>query len=253
MSLVKSEKEIKLISESCRIVADVLKYIKDYVKAGSTTKELDAIVEDLILSRGGTPAFKGYRVKNRTFPSSICSSVNEVVVHGIPNNEKLISGDILSIDVGVKKGGYYGDSAYTFEVGEVSPQKKKLLTVTEESLYKGISQARDGNTVNDIGLAIQEFVEGSGFSVVRELVGHGIGKNLHEDPAIPNYYSPSGKQKLRKGMTIAIEPMVNYGGSAVYEMEDGWTVVTKDHKPSAHFEHTVLITDGEPVILTSRN
>ncbi|MCB0725646.1 MAG: type I methionyl aminopeptidase [Ignavibacteriae bacterium] len=253
MSLVKSEKEIQLISESCRIVADVLKYIKDYVKVGATTRELDKIVEEFILSRGGQPAFKGYRVKNRTFPASICSSLNEVVVHGIPNDEKLISGDILSVDVGVRKNGYYGDSAYTFEVGEVSAQKKRLLSVTEESLYKGIQQAREGNTVNDIGLAIQEFVEGSGFSVVRELVGHGIGKNLHEEPAIPNYYSPSGKQKLKKGMTIAIEPMVNYGTSAVYEKEDGWTVVTRDHKPSAHFEHTVLITDGEPEILTNRN
>jgi methionyl aminopeptidase len=253
MSLVKSEKEIILISESCRIVADVLKYIEDFIKVGVTTLDLDKIVEEFILSRGGEPAFKGYRVRNRKFPASICSSVNEVVVHGIPNEIKLESGDILSVDVGVRKGGYYGDSAYTFEVGDVSPQKKKLLTVTNESLYKGIKQARDGNTVNDIGLAIQEFVEGSGFSVVRELVGHGIGKNLHEEPAIPNYYSSSGTQKLKKGMTIAIEPMVNYGTSAVYELEDGWTVVTKDHKPSAHFEHTVLVTDGEPEILTLRN
>jgi methionyl aminopeptidase len=253
MPLVKSEKEIQLISESCKIVADVLKYIGDFVKPGATTKELDKIVEDYILSKGGEPAFKGYRVRNRKFPASICSSVNEVVVHGIPNDIKLETGDILSIDVGVKKNGYYGDSAFTFEVGEVSPEVKKLLKVTEEALYRGISQARDGNTVNDIGSAIQEFVEGSGFTIVRELVGHGIGKNLHEEPAVPNYYSPSGKTKLKKGMTIAIEPMVNYGRAGVYEMEDGWTVVTKDHKPSAHFEHTILITDGEPEILTKRN
>ncbi len=253
MSLVKSEKEIMLISESCKIVADVHKHIGAFVKPGVTTKELDSIVEEFILSRGGEPAFKGYRVKNRKFPASICSSVNEVVVHGIPNDIKLETGDILSIDVGVKKNGYFGDSAYTYEVGEVSQEVKKLLRVTEEALYRGIKQARDGNTINDIGLAIQEYVEGSGFTIVRELVGHGIGKSLHEEPAVPNYYSPSGKMKLKKGMTLAIEPMVNYGRAGVYEMEDGWTVVTKDHKPSAHFEHTILITEGEPRILTNRN
>lgn len=253
MSLVKSEKEIELISESCKIVADVLKYIGDFVKPGTTTSELDKIVEEFILSRGGEPAFKGYGTKKKKFPASICASVNEVVVHGIPNGVVLNEGDILSVDVGVRKNGYYGDSAYTFEVGEVSPQKKKLLKVTEESLYKGIKQARSGNTVNDISLAIQEFVEGSGFSVVRELVGHGIGKNLHEEPAVPNYYSPSGRQKLKSGMTLAIEPMVNYGTADVYEDNDGWTVITRDHKPSAHFEHTVLITDGDPEILTKRD
>ncbi len=251
--MVKSEKEIQLISESCKIVADVLKHIGTFVKPGVTTSELDKIVEEFILSRGGEPAFKGYGTKKKKFPASICASVNEVVVHGIPNGIVLKEGDILSVDVGVRKNGYYGDSAYTFKVGEISPQKEKLLKVTEESLFKGISQARDGNTVNDISLAIQEFVEGSGFSVVRELVGHGIGKNLHEEPAVPNYYSPSGRQKLKSGMTLAIEPMVNYGTADVYEDSDGWTIVTRDHKPSAHFEHTVLITDGEPEILTRQN
>lgn len=250
MSLVKTDKEVQLIEESCKIVSGVLKYIKQFVKEGVSTGELDKLVEEFILAKDAYPAFKGYKVRNKKFPSSACISVNEEVVHGIPGNRILKQGDIVSIDVGVKKNGYYGDSAYTFAVGEISPKKQKLLKVTEEALYKGIENALEGNEVNDISCAVQNYVEGSGFTVVRELVGHGIGKNLHEEPAIPNYYSPASRQRLKKGMVIAIEPMVNYGTAKIYERNDGWTVVTYDNEPSAHFEHTVLITGGKPKILT---
>ncbi|MFC2092951.1 type I methionyl aminopeptidase [Bacteroidota bacterium] len=251
MSLVKSEKEIELIRKSCRIVADVLKYIKPSIKEGVKTKDLDKLVEDFIVSQNAYPAFKGYKVKNKRFPGSICISINEEVVHGLPSDRILQIGDIVSLDVGVKKDGYYGDSAYTFQVGEVSEKKKKLMQVTNDSLYKGIEQAVAGNEINDISCAIQNYVEGSGFGVVRELIGHGIGKNLHEEPAIPNYYNPDNKQKLFKGMVLAIEPMVNYGSYEVTVKNDGWTIITKDNEPSAHYEHSVLITDGEPDILTN--
>ena len=251
MSLVKSENEIELIRKSCRIVADVLKYIKPFIKEGIKTKDLDKLVEDFIVSQNAYPAFKGYKVKNRRFPGSICISINEEVVHGLPGDRILQIGDIVSLDVGVKKDGYFGDSAFTFKVGEVSEKKKKLMQVTHDSLYKGIEQAVAGNEINDISCAIQNYVEGSGFGVVRELIGHGIGKNLHEEPAIPNYYNPDNKQKLYKGMVLAIEPMVNYGTYEVTVKNDEWTIITKDNEPSAHFEHSVLITDGEPEILTN--
>ena len=250
MSLVKTKKEIDCVRESCRIVSDVLKHIGKFVSAGVTTGELDKIVEDFIRSRGGRPAFKGYRVKNREFPASACISVNSEVVHGIPGERKLTEGDIVSIDVGVEKNGYYGDSAYTFAVGEVSQKKKRLLKVTEESLFKAIEKAVEGNEVNDIGSAVQSYVEGSGFSVVKALVGHGIGKNLHEEPAIPNYFIPGRSMKLKEGMLLAIEPMVNYGTGEVYEESDGWTIVTADNEDSAHFEHTVLVKKGKAEILT---
>ena len=251
MSLVKSENEIELIRKSCRIVADVLKYIKPFIKEGVKTKDLDKLVEDFIVSQNAYPAFKGYKVKNKRFPGSICISINEEDVHGLPSDRILQIGDIVSLDVGVKKDGYYGDSAYTFQVGEVSEKKKKLMQVTNDSLYKGIEQAIAGNEINDISCAIQNYVEGSGFGVVRELIGHGIGKNLHEEPAIPNYYNPDNKQKLFKGMVLAIEPMVNYGTYEVTVKNDGWTIITKDNEPSAHYEHSVLITDSEPDILTN--
>jgi len=250
MSLIKNEKEIGLIRESCRIVAYVLKYIKPFIKEGVKTKELDRLVEDYIVSKEGYPAFKGYKVRNKKFPGSICVSIDEEVVHGIPGDRTLENGDIVSIDVGVQKNGYFGDSAYTFEVGEVSAKKKKLMQVTNESLYKGIEQAVKGNEINDIACAVQNYVEGSGFGVVRELVGHGIGKKLHEDPPVPNFYNPNNKQKLYEGMVLAIEPMVNYGTYEVLMKKDGWTIVTKDSEPSAHFEHSILITDSKPEILT---
>ncbi|MEO8209308.1 MAG: type I methionyl aminopeptidase [bacterium] len=250
MSLIKSTNEIKLIKESCRIVSEVFVYIKDFIKEGITTGDIDKLIEEYILSKDAYPAFKGYKVKKKAFPSSSCISVNDEVVHGIPGNKVLKNGDIVSIDVGVKKNGYYGDGAYTFAVGEISSKKAKLLRITEESLYKGIAMAVEGNEVNDISSAIQNYVEGSGYGVVRELVGHGIGKNLHEDPAIPNFYSSASNQKLYEGMVLAIEPMVNYGTYKVYQKKDGWTIATKDEEPSAHFEHTVLVQKDKPQILT---
>ncbi|MCY7360910.1 MAG: type I methionyl aminopeptidase [Ignavibacteria bacterium] len=251
--MIKTEKEIDLIRESCKIVSGVFEYIREYIKEGITTGEIDLLIEEFILSKDAYPAFKGYKVKKKAFPSSSCISINEEVVHGLPGKRKLKNGDVISIDVGVKKNGYYGDGANTFAVGEISEKKAKLLKITEESLYKGIEMAVEGNEVNDISCAIQNYVEGSGYGIVRELVGHGIGKNLHEDPAIPNFYSPGSNQKLFAGMVIAIEPMVNYGTFKVYQNKDGWTIVTKDHEPSAHFEHTVLIKKGKPEILTMEN
>jgi len=189
-------------------------------------------------------------VKGKRFSGSACISVNDEVVHGIPGDRVLKNGDIISIDVGVKKNGYYGDSAFTFPVGEISAKYKKLLNVTQESLFKGIEQAVEGNFVNDISVAIQNYVEGNGYGIVRELVGHGIGRNLHEDPAVPNYYNPDNKVRLVEGMVIAIEPMVNYGTHEVYTKKDGWTIVARDNQPSAHFEHTVVIRKGKAEILT---
>ncbi len=252
MSLIKSANEIELMRVSNRIVADTLRYIKSFIEVGITTKELDDEIEKFILSNDGKPAFKGYggTRKRNGFPASACISINEEVVHGIPSGRKLESGDIVSIDVGVLKDGYYGDSAYTFSVGEIISKKKKLLKITEESLYKGIAKASAGNSINDIAVAIQTYVEGSGYGIVRDLVGHGIGKDLHEEPAVPNFYSTASNFKLRAGMTIAIEPMVNYGTYGVKTLKDGWTIVTRDGEPSAHFEHTILITEREAEILT---
>lgn len=252
MSLIKNEKEIELMKISNSIVAGTLRYIKSFVQVGVSTLELNNEIESYIISKDAIPAFKGYggTRKRNGFPASACISVNEEVVHGIPSSRKLVSGDIVSIDVGVLKNGYYGDSAYTFGVGEVSEKKRRLLKVTEESLYKGIAKAISGNKINDISVAIQSYAEGSGYGVVRDLVGHGIGKNLHEEPAVPNFYSSASNSKLRAGMTIAIEPMINYGHFGVKTLSDGWTIVTQDGEPSAHFEHTILITEGEPEILT---
>ena len=250
MSLIKSDKEIDLIRESSKIVAGVFDHLKEHIKEGITTSEIDKMVEEFILSKDGIPAFKGYKVGKRVFPASSCISVNDEVVHGIPGDRKLVNGDIVSVDVGVKKNGYFGDSAYTFKVGETTSRVNKLLKITEESLYKGIEKAIDGNEVNDISVAIQNYVEGSGYGVVRALVGHGIGKNLHEEPSVPNFYTPNSRQKLFEGMVIAIEPMVNYGTYDVVQDRDGWTIRTKDGEPSAHFEHTVLVSKGKAEILT---
>jgi methionyl aminopeptidase len=248
--LVKTLTEISSIKESCKIVAGVLSYIEKFILAGVSTGELDKIIEDYIKSQGGEPAFKGYKVHKNIFPASACISINEEVVHGIPGSRLLENGDIVSVDVGVKKNGYYGDGAKTFAVGEINTSKKKLLKVTEESLYKGLDNATDGNFINDVSLAIQQHVESSGFSVVRDLVGHGIGKELHEEPPIPNYYHQGYRAKFKEGMTVAIEPMVNYGSYKVKVLKDKWTYVTADGQPSAHFEHSVLITKGKPEILT---
>jgi methionyl aminopeptidase len=251
MSLIKSTDEIELISESCKIVAEVLKMLEKKVIPGITTKELDQIAEEYIRLQDAEPAFKGYGDDKRNlYPATLCTSIDHEVVHGIPSNRQLNEGEILSIDVGVKKNNYYGDGARSFAVGKVSDKKNRLLKVTEESLYKGIEKARAGNKVNDISAAVQRHVESAGFSVVRDLVGHGIGKNLHEEPAIPNFGQEGTGIVLQSGMTLAIEPMVNAGTFKVNFHSDGWTVTTQDREPSAHYEHTVLITNGEPKILT---
>lgn len=252
MIYIKTKKEIDYIRESCRIVAESLQLMKSNVKPGITTNELDRIAEDYIKSNGGIAAFKGYSQGGSSinFPASICSSVDDEVVHGIPGNRVLKEGEIISLDVGVQKDGYFGDAALTVAVGEISEQKRMLMDVTEKSLYKGIDAASSGNRVNDIGAAVQEYVEANGFSVVRDLCGHGVGKYLHEDPSVPNYGRRGTGAKLKPGMIIAIEPMVNAGKYGVRTGIDGWTVHTIDGEPSAHFEHSILITNGTPEILT---
>ncbi len=249
---VKLSDEIRLMRESCRIVADVLRLLKDLIKPGVTTQELDKIAEEYIRSQGGEPAFKGYGAdRNNLFPASLCTSINDEVVHGIPGMRKLQVGDLISIDVGVKKNEFFGDGAWTFEVGKVSEEKSRLMKVTEESLYAGISKARAGNHVHDISAAVQKHVEQAGFAVVRDLVGHGVGRDLHEEPAIPNYGQAGTGEVLKAGMTLAIEPMVNFGTYRVRVDRDGWTIRTADGTPSAHYEHTVLVTEHEPEILTT--
>lgn len=251
MIYLKTKREIELIRESCRIVAEVLKLVGAQVKPGVTTLELDKLAEDYIRAFDALPAFKGYgSQKNNLFPSTLCTSIDAEVVHGIPSKRVLKEGEIVSIDVGVKKDGYFGDGAWSFPVGGISAEKQRLLKVTEESLCKGIDRAIEGNHVHDISFAVQSHVEAHGFSVVRELVGHGVGKELHEPPNVPNFGKPGTGPELKNGMTLAIEPMVNYGGYQVTVEQDGWTVVTRDGLPSAHFEHTIAIVDGKPEILT---
>lgn len=253
---IKTSSSISAIEESCRIVVGALLEVKKYIAPGITTIELDAIAEDYIRSQNGEPAFKGYVVDGKPFPSSLCISIDEEVVHGLPSERKLKEGQIISVDCGVRKAGYYGDSATTFPVGEISADKQKLLKVTYDSLMAGVAQAVVGNKVYDISRAVQTLVEKNGFSVVRELVGHGVGRHLHEDPAIPNFIPPLlhrsrfPNEKLRKGQALAIEPMVNSGSFAVSTASDGWTVYASDNRPSAHFEHTVIVDNGKPIILT---
>jgi len=248
---IKTQKEIDFIRESCRIVAETLRLVKSNVKVGVTTIELDRIAEDYIKSNSAIPAFKGYSQGGLPgFPGSVCTSINDAVVHGIPGQVKLEEGDIVSLDIGVLKNNYYGDAAITVAVGKISDEKKMLMEVTEKSLQLGIEQAKNGNRVHDISAAVQDYVEQNGFSIVRDLCGHGVGKFLHEDPAVPNFGKRGTGSKLKKGMTIAIEPMVNAGGYEVIISPDGWTVITADGSPSAHFEHTILILDNSPEILT---
>jgi methionyl aminopeptidase len=248
---IKTQKEIDFIRESCRIVAETLRLVKSNIKAGVTTIELDRIAEDYIRSNNAIPAFKGYSQGGLPgFPGSVCTSINDAVVHGIPGQDKLEEGDIISLDVGVLKNNYYGDAATSVAVGKISDEKRKLLEVTEISLQLGIQQAKSGNRVHDISDAVQGYVEQNGFSIVRDLCGHGVGKFLHEDPAVPNFGRRGTGPKLKKGMTLAIEPMVNAGGYEVITSSDGWTVLTADGSPSAHFEHTILILDNSPEILT---
>ncbi|MFH0988589.1 MAG: type I methionyl aminopeptidase [bacterium] len=251
MIRIKTKREIELMRVSSKIVAEVLKLIGAYAKPGVTTLELDRIAEEYIRSCGAEPAFKGYgRSQDNLYPATLCTSVDDVVVHGIPSKRELKEGEILSIDVGVKKEGWYGDGAHSFQIGEVSSEKKKLLKATEESLYLGIDQAVAGNRIHDISSAIQTHIESHGFSVVRDLVGHGVGVELHEEPAVPNYGRSGTGGKLQEGMTLAIEPMVNYGTWKVKIDSDGWTVRTTDGQPSAHFEHTIAIVNGKAEILT---
>lgn len=251
MIIIKTKKEIDFIRESCLIVAETLQLVKKSVRVGVTTKELDLIAEDYILTKNAKAAFKGYsQGDGNPFPATICSSRNCEVVHGIPAKTVLNDGDIISIDVGVNKNGYFGDAALTVAVGNISPDVQKLMDVTEKSLYLGIEEAIENRRLHNISNAIQSFVEENGFSIVRELTGHGVGKRLHEDPSIPNYGKRDSGPKLKSGMTLAIEPMVNLGKKEVVVGYDGWTVLTKDGLPSAHFEHTILVTNGKPEILT---
>ncbi|MEJ5352157.1 MAG: type I methionyl aminopeptidase [Melioribacteraceae bacterium] len=251
MILIKTKKEIDYIRESCRIVAEVLQLMKRYAKPGITTLELDKIAEDYILSNNARAAFKGYsQAGSFDYPGSICSSIDDEVVHGIPGNRVLKEGELLSVDVGVEKNNYFGDAAISIAIGKISDEKQKLMEVTEKSLYLGIEQAVAGNRIGDIGNAIQTYVESFGFSVVRDLCGHGVGKHLHEDPQIPNYGKRGTGALIKNGMTLAIEPMINMGSYKVFVDEDGWTVKTMDGLPSAHFEHTIAVIDGKPEILT---
>lgn len=247
MIILKSKREIDIMREANQIVADTHQLLSEKLKAGMTTAELDNIADKYIRSRGAVPSFKGYQ----GFPASICISINEEVVHGIPDDHRIIEdGDIVSIDIGTFFEGFNGDAARTYPVGEVSEVAKKLLEVTEKALLTGIEKALIGNRLFDISHAVQKYVEANGFSVVRDYVGHGIGRKMHEDPQIPNF-GPAGKgPKLKNGMTLAIEPMVNVGGFEVETLEDGWTVVTEDRSLSAHFEHTIAISNEGVEILS---
>lgn len=251
MIFIKTKKEIDYIKESCRIVAETLQLLKSNVKPGISTLELDEIAEDYIRSNNAIPAFKGYSQGGAPgFAGSICASIDDEVVHGIPGKRVLKDGEIISIDIGVLKNNFYGDAAFTVPVGKISDEKKKLLEITEQSLIRGIQQAIVNNRVHDISNAVQKYVEDNGFSVVRDLCGHGVGKFLHEDPSIPNFGRKGTGAKLKNGMTLAIEPMINAGKYDVKTASDGWTVLTSDGSTSAHFEHTILVNNNSPEILT---
>lgn len=246
MIILKGRREIEFMRQAGRVVAEALAALERRIAPGVTTLELNRLAEEILERRGAVPAFKGYR----GFPASICTSVNEEVVHGIPGLKKLVEGDIISIDIGAVKNGYVGDATVTFPVGDIDSGKEQLLAVTRAALEEGIKKAVAGNRLSDISHAIQTFVEDRGFSVVREYVGHGIGRSMHEDPQIPNFGPPGYGPRLRVGMVLAIEPMVNAGTFEVYTLPNRWTVVTRDGQPSAHFEHTVAITENGPEILT---
>jgi len=247
--ICRSTAELEKMREAGRLVGDVLTELTARVAPGVTTAELDEIAEQRIRKAGAVPAFKGYH----GYPATICASINEEVIHGIPSGRRILNeGDIISIDVGASLDGYYGDSAVTLAVGQVSEQAATLLRVTEESLYKAIERALPGGRISDIGHAVQQHVEAYGFSVVREFVGHGIGQRMHEEPQVPNYGEPGRGPRLSEGMVLAIEPMVNAGKPAVKVLGDGWTAVTRDGSLSAHFEHTVAVTADGPWILTAR-
>ncbi|MEK6274156.1 MAG: type I methionyl aminopeptidase [Actinomycetota bacterium] len=247
MIIRKSQAEVETMAKAGGVVADTLALVGEHVRPGVTTAELDQLADEYIRSQGGTSSFKGYR----GYPASICTSPNDMVVHGIPDARQLADGDILSVDVGVSLDGFVADSAYTFPVGDVSAEAERLLEVCQAALAAGIGQCRPGNRLSDLSHAIQAVTEEAGFSVVRSLVGHGIGRAMHEDPQIPNYGAPGRGPELASGMTFAIEPMINAGGPDIYLHDDEWSISTVDAALSAHFEHTVAITDEEPRILTT--
>lgn len=249
MIQIKTAGEIEKMRQAGRAVAETLEGLRALARPGVTTRELDRFAEEALRARGMRPAFKGYR----GFPASICASLNEVVVHGIPSDRRLEEGDILSIDLGAEHEGYYGDAALTLPIGRVSAAAGRLLQVTEEALARGLEQARPGNRLHDISWAIQSCAEEAGYGVVRDYVGHGIGRAMHEDPQVPNVGRPGSGPRLQAGMVLAIEPMVNAGTAEVRLLEDGWTVVTADRRLSAHFEHTVAIREEGPDVLTLAN
>lgn len=248
MISIKSKREIELLKIAGEITGSTHKYLEPFIKPGITTKELDKLAYDYIISRDAYPSFKNYN----GYPGSICTSINNEVVHGIPSNRKLRDGDIISIDIGACYKGYHGDSAWTYAVGKVSDKKSYLMKHTEESLFKGLEQVKPGNHVGDIGYAVEQYAIKHNLGVVKELVGHGVGNHLHEEPDVPNYGKKGTGPVLKEGMVIAVEPMLNLGTADVYLLDDDWTVITADDKPSAHFEHTVLVTKDGYEILTKR-
>ena len=247
MIKVKTSEEIELMRESALVVSRTLGILAKEVKPGVSTLFLDKIAEEYIRSQDAIPGFLGLY----DFPNTLCMSPNSQVVHGIPNDKPLQEGDIISIDCGALKNGFYGDHAFTFAVGEIKEETKKLLQVTKESLYEGIRKLKAGNRVGDVGFAIQKYCEDRGYGVVRELVGHGLGKKMHEDPEMPNYGKRGRGKKLVNGMVVAIEPMINLGTHRIKQLSDGWTILTKDGKPSAHFEHNIAIMNGKPELLST--
>lgn len=246
MVIIKSPAEIEKIAEACRIVAEAIRELEEIVRPGRSTRDIELFVEKIVLAAGGVMAFKGYR----GYPAGICTSVNNQVVHGIPSSRTLKEGDIISVDLGVYKAGFYGDGAVTLPVGKISQEADRLIKVANDALYIGIENICPGKRVSDISNAVQKFVESNGFSVVRDFVGHGIGRSLHEEPQVPNFGRAGQGPRLKEGMALAIEPMVNAGGYEVNILEDGWTAVTADGKLSAHFEHTVAVTKHGAEILT---
>jgi len=247
MIQIKTLEEIEIMRESALIVSKTLGILAKEVKPGVTTLQLDKMAEEYIRSEGAIPGFLGLY----DFPNTLCMSPNAQVVHGFPTDVPLVEGDIISIDCGALKNGFYGDHAYTFEVGEVAPETKKLLEVTKQSLYEGIKELKAGNRVGDVGFAIQNYAEKHGYGVVRELVGHGLGRKMHEDPEMPNYGKKGRGKKFVNGMVVAIEPMINMGTHQINQLKDGWTILTRDGKPSAHFEHDVAIVNGKPELLST--
>ncbi|MCS3702779.1 type I methionyl aminopeptidase [Salinibacter ruber] len=247
---LKSQREIDCLRESANLVGQTLAEVARHIEVGATLRELDAVAEEYIRTQGGEPAFKGYQVGDNVFPNTLCMSVNDAVVHGIPDDYALQDGDLLSIDCGAKLNGYYGDWAYTFAIGDIAEEDAALCRATHRALLRGIEQAVAGQRVGDISHAVQSHCESQGFSVVRDLVGHGVGQDLHEDPQVPNFGDPGRGRSLKPGLSICIEPMINRGTARVVTDDDGWTVRAADGLPSAHYEHMVVVRDGEPEVLS---